>query len=83
MSIVTISERGQLAIPLEIRRKLDLSKGRKLYLDFSEDEKTIILRPIGPPKSLRGFLKGTPPADQMLGTVRAEERKRDERKARP
>ena len=46
MAIVTISERGQLVIPHEIRQKLDLPKGRKLFVDFSERERTITLRPV-------------------------------------
>ena len=80
MTIVTISERGQLVIPQEIRSKLDLVKGRKLFVDFSEQEGTITLRPVAPLKTLRGFLKGTPSADHMLRTVRREERRSDERK---
>jgi len=82
MDIVTLSERGQLVIPHQIRRKLDLAKGRRLYVEFSEKDRTIILRPVDTFRTLRGFLKGTPPANQMLKTVRMEERKQDEARRR-
>ncbi len=79
MSIVTLSERGQLVIPQEIRRKLELSRGSQLLLEFHEEDRAITLRPIPPRKTLRGFLKGTPSTAQMLRTVRREEREREER----
>ena len=80
MTIVTISERGQIVIPQEIRSKLDLVKGRKLFVDFSEQEGTITLRPVGAIRSLRGLLKGPPTVDRMLRTVRREERRSEARK---
>jgi AbrB family looped-hinge helix DNA binding protein len=82
MQIVTVSERGQLVIPHEIRRKLELTRGSKLFVDFSETEGTITLRPVGSLPSLRGFLKGTPPVDRMLRAARREERDRDARRSR-
>ncbi len=80
MPVVVLSERGQLVIPQEIRRKLDLAKGSRLHLGLMDDGQTITLRPVGRIKSLRGFLKGTPTADRMLAAVRREERQRDERR---
>jgi AbrB family looped-hinge helix DNA binding protein len=80
MPIVVMSERGQLVIPQEIRRKLDLVKGRKLFLEFSESDNTITLRPMDALESLRGFLKSAPTTDRMLRIVRREERRSDERK---
>lgn len=82
MQIVVLSERGQLVIPHQVRQKLELSKGRKLFLEFSETERTITLRPIPPLQSLRGFLKGAPSADRMLRIARREERARDGRRGR-
>jgi len=79
MPIVVISERGQLVIPQEIRRKLELTKGRRIELQFSEQDRTITLRPVEPLKTLRGFLKGTPSTTHMLRTLRKEERQREER----
>ena len=82
MPIVRISERGQLVIPQEVREKLDLQKGRRLFLDFSERDAAITLRPLPnqPAGSLRGFLKGS-----NVLKLRAEERRkeleRDERRS--
>ena len=83
MPIVKISERGQMVIPQEIREKMDLQKGRRLFLDFSERDRTITLRPLGKRTegSLRGFLRHT-----NVLELRAEERRkeleRDARRAR-
>lgn len=82
MAMVVLSERGQLVIPQDIRRRLDLAKGSRLHLSLMDDGQTIALRPVGRVKSLRGFLKGTPSADRMLQAVRREERQRDERRGR-
>jgi hypothetical protein len=55
-------------------------KGSKLFVDFSEQEGTITLRPVGVIRSLRGFLKGTPTVDRILRTARREERRSEARK---
>ncbi len=61
-----------MVIPQDIRRKMDLHKGRRLYLEFSEIDQTITLRAVGDPGSLRGFLKGS-----KVLTLRAEERRKE------
>ena len=83
MPIVRISERGQMVIPQHIREKLDLQKGSMLFLDFSEPDQTIVLRPVGrdPAQSLRGFLKGTN-VMELRRLERKREIDRDERRAR-
>jgi AbrB family looped-hinge helix DNA binding protein len=83
MPIVRISERGQMVIPQDIRQKLGLQKGSMLFLDFSEPDQTILLRPAGPGagQSLRGFLKGTNVMELRLRERRREIAK-DERRAR-
>ena len=35
LRLVTVSEKGQLAIPVDIRRKLDIKKGDKLFIAVS------------------------------------------------
>ena len=80
MPVVKVSERGQMVIPQVVREKLDLHKGRLLFLEFSERDRTITLRPLDPQggASLRGFLK-----DTNVLELRAEERRRElERDAR-
>ena len=83
MPIVKLSERGQMVIPQEIREKLDLHKGRRLFLDFSERDRIITLRPIGNQAqgSLRGFLKHTDVLELRVAE-RRKELERDARRAR-
>lgn len=55
---VTISEKGQISIPVALRRRYGLKKGDKLVLE--EIEGAILLRPLPqhPLLALRGRLKG-------------------------
>ncbi|MCG0279048.1 MAG: AbrB/MazE/SpoVT family DNA-binding domain-containing protein [Thermanaeromonas sp.] len=55
---VTISEKGQIYIPVALRRRYGLKKGDKLVLE--EIEGAIVLRPLPrhPLLALRGRLKG-------------------------
>lgn len=41
--IITLTEKGQIAIPIDIRRDLDLKKGEKLVVIKREDGKGINL----------------------------------------
>jgi AbrB family looped-hinge helix DNA binding protein len=80
LNIVTISERGQLVIPRRIRETLDLRRGARLFIEFSEPEKTITLRPVEGIETgaLRGILKRTP----VLRILEAEHRRELARDAR-
>ncbi|SMB93197.1 transcriptional regulator, AbrB family [Thermanaeromonas toyohensis ToBE] len=55
---VTISEKGQISIPVALRRRYGLKKGDKLVLE--EIEGAIVIRPLPrhPLLALRGKLKG-------------------------
>jgi AbrB family looped-hinge helix DNA binding protein len=39
---VTVSEKGQVAIPVDIRRRLNIRKGQTLVLQVSEDKLLIV-----------------------------------------
>ena len=81
MPIVKISARGQILIPQKIREKMDLHKGRRLFLEFSERDKIIILRPIdNAGHSLLGILKGTN-ALELLEAEHRSDLERDERRS--
>jgi len=52
------TKKGQIVIPVELRRKYDIQAGTRL--EITDDGERIILRPITPEyvRSLRGSLKG-------------------------
>lgn len=56
MSIVTISPKFQVVIPLEIREALGLKPGQKVHA--MEIDGRIELVPVRSARELRGFLKG-------------------------
>jgi AbrB family looped-hinge helix DNA binding protein len=56
MSIVTISPKFQVVIPLEIREALKLKPGQKVEAVRIDDR--IELIPIRPMRSMRGFVRG-------------------------
>ena len=57
MQKVTISEKGQISIPILLRRRYGLKKGDKLAVE--ENDGAIILRPLprNPILSLRGMYR--------------------------
>lgn len=73
MMIVTSTEKGQVVIPAEIRKRHRISKGTKLAI-FEKDNE-IIIRPLlnDPVKEARGILKGGKSSLQALMADRREE----------
>ena len=78
------TEKGQVVIPVVLRRKYGIKKGTKIQ--FIEKEGQIILNPITPElfrlklKKLRGIVKGGPSLLKELEAERALDREREERK---
>ena len=71
MQIAQVSERGQITIPAEIRRRLGLRPGAKLEIEVRED--AVILRPVPSISTLAGIFRRyahQKPADWK--TVRTE-----------
>ena len=56
MSVVTISPKYQVVIPLRIREALGLAPGQKVQA-FEYDGRVEFI-PVRPAKSLRGFVRG-------------------------
>ncbi len=79
MHKVTISGKGQIAIPAELRRRYDLKKGDQLILRESED--SIMLCPLAekPLLQLRGKFKDNQaePLSKHLLKERSAEREKD------
>ncbi len=76
MAVVTISSKGQIVIPVSIRKTLGINPNTKILLTLSEDKTKALLEPLpeNPIETLTGIFKDYPDslADELL-----EERKRD------
>lgn len=75
---VKLSSRGQLVIPAEMRRTLDLDRGTRFEVEVQGDH--IVLTPIRDEdwRSLRGCLEDGPSLTESLTDERRRERERDE-----
>jgi AbrB family looped-hinge helix DNA binding protein len=74
--IATISTKGQLVIPVNIRQALGITSGTKVSLTVEEDR--IVLRPITAKlvDELRGMFAGGPSmTDELIAQRRAEDKK--------
>jgi len=76
MTIVTATEKGQVVIPADIRKKHRIVKGTKLAIFEKDDEIVIRLLFKEPVKEARGFFKEGKSALQTLVKDRREEAKR-------
>ena len=66
MTTITISSRGQIVIPAHIRKKMNLSAGDQLSVDFDEDVQEVTLQRVESidemSKRFTSWIKpGTPP----------------------
>lgn len=82
MSVAQISQKGQILVPRQLRRKLGLKPGSKVHL--AEEEGRLVLTPVPPDPiaTATGFLKGKFSLTKDLLLDRRDEARR-ERKARP
>jgi len=76
MTIVRATQKGQVVIPADIRKKHRIVKGTKLAIFEKNDEIIIRLLFKEPVKEARGFFKGGKSALQALIKDRREEAKR-------
>jgi len=56
MGVVTVSSKYQIVIPLDVREKMNLKPGQKVFV--VEKDGVAHLIPEKPMKDLRGFVKG-------------------------
>lgn len=79
MTIVKASSKGQIVLPKEIRRKLDIRPGQKVVLRLVGDHAEIKPLPRDPIESLLGIFKDYPGslANELL-TERRKDREREE-----
>jgi len=76
MAITIVTTKGQIVIPSKVRRKFNIKKGTKLYIEERENE--LVLKPVTPEyfKKVAGILatKG------RLSKALLKERSRDREK---
>lgn len=72
--IQALSTKGQVVVPAQFRKFLNLHPQSKVLIDISSDNKKITLEPINPIKALRGSLKGMIESPlEIKRAIRAEE----------
>ena len=80
MAVVTVSSKGQIAIPKAVREKLNLDAGTELEIDVQGA--TLVMRRVvskfPPWQTMRGMLKGGPSLTKALEEDRAAEVAHDE-----
>lgn len=80
MEMATVTSKGQLVIPIRLRRRYGIKAGTKIR--FIERGKEIVLQPLTPAyiRSLRGVLKDYPSLTRDLLEERARDKEREETK---
>ncbi|MFH1826682.1 MAG: AbrB/MazE/SpoVT family DNA-binding domain-containing protein [bacterium] len=81
MMTTKLSEKGQIVIPVELRRKYNIEPGSKVELMDIGGE--IVIIPItvkNPIDEARGFLKGGKSTRELMRAVRQEERRFERKK---
>lgn len=80
METATVTSKGQLVIPIRLRRRYGIKAGTRVR--FIEKGKEIILQPLTPAyiRSLRGLLKDYPSLTRELLEERARDKEREEAK---
>ena len=79
MPVVKTSSKGQVVIPVNIRKKLGIKPGQKVNLNLVGDKAVITSHPEDPIKALRGLLKGKPSMTKALLADRKKEVEREKK----
>jgi AbrB family looped-hinge helix DNA binding protein len=80
LTLITISGKGQIVIPREIRQKYDLKKGDRLLVTAENDRIILEKTERHPILGLRGALKGRRSLTRALLEERKAEKKMESRK---
>lgn len=81
MATVTVSSKGQIVVPKEIRDALDIKSGQKVLLKLVKDHAEIVPLPDDPVKGFCGIFEKGSSLTKALLTERKEETRREEEKA--
>jgi AbrB family looped-hinge helix DNA binding protein len=77
MVTTVVTTKGQVVIPARIRKKLNIKKGTRLYIEEKGDE--VVLRPVTPAylDKIAGVLQTEGRLSKSLLRERARDRKRE------
>ena len=77
MTIVTVTSKGQIAIPVQTRKRMGIERGTRLQVEERGDE--IVIRPLTPQylDRMAGVLKGGASLSKKLLKEREKDRKRE------
>jgi AbrB family looped-hinge helix DNA binding protein len=78
MSVTTVSPKGAVVIPVELRKKFGISPGNKVTVIEVDGRLQLFPLPQDPVKSLRGCLKSEKTVKEILDQGRKEDKLHDE-----
>jgi len=77
MPKITVSSRGQVVIPKEIRERHGITKGMQFEILDLEDQIVLVPVPEDPVAALRGMFKSDKTIKEMRAWVKEEDRERE------
>jgi AbrB family looped-hinge helix DNA binding protein len=77
MPIITASQRGQIVIPKEIRKRLQIDKGKKLFIKECDGNAIITPLPNDPAEHFCGIFKDKTSLTEDLLKERTKDRHRE------
>jgi len=80
MAIITASSRGQIVIPKDIRKQLNIFPGKKLLIKAEKNQAIITPLPDDPVEFFCGFFKDKSSLTKALLNERRKERNRESKK---
>lgn len=80
MPVVTTSNRGQIVIPRDIRRQLNIRPGKKILVKAEKDHAVLLPLPDDPVEHFCGYFQKGPSLTQALLEERKREKEREEKK---
>lgn len=80
MTVVTTSSRGQIVIPRDVRKKLNILPGKRILIRAEEDRAILFPLPDDPVEHFCGIFQEGSSLIEVLMVERKKERKRDTKK---